>query len=44
MDNHHPKSDHIHIKDTEVSYEFKSVEKLIEDFKELVLEHLGISI
>ena len=44
MDNHHPKNDHIHINDTEVLYEFKTVEKLIEDFKGLVLEHLGVSI
>jgi len=44
MDNHHPKNDHIHINATEVLYEFKTVEKLIEDFKKLVLEHLGVSI
>jgi hypothetical protein len=44
MDNHHPKNDHIHINETEISYEFKTVEKLIEDFKRLVFEHLGVSI
>jgi len=44
MDNHHPKSDHIHINDSEILYEFKTVEKLIEDFKKLVYEHLGVSI
>ena len=44
MDNHHPKNDHININETEISYEFKTVEKLIEDFKRLVFEHLGVSI
>jgi hypothetical protein len=44
MDNHHPKSDHIHINETEVLYEFITIEKLVEDFKKLVFEHLGVSI
>ena len=44
MDNHHPKSDHIHINDAEVIYEFTTIEKLVEDFRKLVFEHLGVSI
>ncbi len=44
MDNHHPKGPHIHIDNTELPYEFMSEDKLIEDFKSLVFEHLEIKI
>ncbi|MCM2278164.1 MAG: hypothetical protein NDJ89_08815 [Oligoflexia bacterium] len=44
MDNHHPKGPHIHIDDLEVSYVFVSDEKLIEDFKELVFEKMGVKL
>ncbi len=44
MDNHHPKGDHIHIEDEEIPYIFQSPEKIIEDFKILVLEHLGVKL
>ncbi len=44
MDNHHPKGPHVHLNEKEISYEFKSPEKLIEDFKKLVLEHLGVKL
>lgn len=44
MDNHHPKGNHIHINNKEISYKFLTPDKLIEDFKNLVLEHLGIKL
>ena len=44
MDNHHPKGDHIHLDKKEISYYFSTPEKLIEDFKKLVLEHLGVKL
>lgn len=44
MDNHHPKGPHIHIDDKEFVYEYKSDEKLIEDFQNLVLRELGVKI
>lgn len=44
LDNHHPKGPHIHIDNTELPYEFVSEDKLIEDFKSLVFEHLEIKI
>ncbi len=44
LDNHQPKGPHIHIDNTELPYEFVSEDKLIEDFKSLVFEHLEIKI
>lgn len=44
MDNHHPKGDHIHLNEKEISYAFTSPEKIIVDFKKLVLEHLGVKL
>ena len=44
MDNHHPKRPHIHLDEVELPYEYKSDEKLIEDFKAIVLEHMGVAI
>ncbi len=44
LDNHHPKGPHIHIDNLELPYEFISEEKLIEDFKRLVFDHLEIKI
>lgn len=32
-DNHHPKGHHKHLGGTEIPYEFRSLEKLIEDFE-----------
>lgn len=36
FDNHKPKGPHLHYKENEVSYEFKNMEQLVEDFWELV--------
>lgn len=44
MDNHHPKGHHIHLDEQELPYEYQNDDKLIEDFKALVLDHLGIRI
>ena len=44
MDNHHPKKDHVHIDNLEYEYDFQGVDKLVEDFKALVLKHLGIKL
>lgn len=44
MDNHHPKGPHIHIDDDERDYEYTSDDKLINDFKKLIFQHLGVSI
>ena len=47
MDNHHPKGPHVHIDtdgSTELPYEFKGLDQLIEDFRRLVTEHMGVRI
>ncbi len=41
MDNHHPKGPHFHLNDEEFPYTFVGIEKLIGDFKDLVLECFG---
>ena len=42
MDNHHPKGHHLHIDDEELPYEFSNIDSLVEDFKKLVFNHLGV--
>lgn len=44
MDNHHPKGDHVHLDEKEISYEFTTPEALVIDFKKLVLEHFGVKL
>ena len=44
MDNHHPKGHHLHLDNTELSYTFVTVDRLIDDFKRLVMEHLEVKI
>ena len=44
MDNHHPKGPHIHLDDLEIVYQYVDEEKLIQDFKALVLENMGVKI
>jgi len=44
MDNHHPKGPHIHLDDREFQYGFVNEEKLIEDFKRIVFEHIGVKL
>ncbi|HBE01137.1 MAG TPA: hypothetical protein DC049_01490 [Spirochaetia bacterium] len=42
FDNHKPKGHHYHIDEKEYLYNFISEIKLIDDFKQLVLEHFGV--
>jgi hypothetical protein len=42
MGNHYPKGPHIHIGASELEYEFVDEDKLIQDFKSLVLENMGV--
>ncbi len=44
MDNHYPKGPHIHINDNELDYCFIDEDKLLQDFKSLVLEHMGVKL
>ena len=44
MDNHHPKGPHIHLDNQEFPYQYIDEEKLIKDFKNLVLTHMEVKI
>lgn len=44
MDNHHPKGPHIHIDDDELPYEFRGLDQLVTDFRQLIVEHMGVNI
>ncbi|MEW6055039.1 MAG: DUF6516 family protein [Bdellovibrionota bacterium] len=44
MDNHHPKGPHIHIDSDELPYEFTGLDQLIDDFRRLIMEHMGVQI
>lgn len=44
MDNHHPKGPHIHIGDEELPYEYIDQDRLIDDFRQLVLERMGVKL
>lgn len=44
MDNHNPKGPHIHLNDQEIPYNYVDEEKLVEDFKNLVLTHMEVKI
>jgi hypothetical protein len=44
MDNHHPKGPHIHIDDIELIYDFRGLDQLVTDFRQLITEHLGVKI
>ena len=41
MDNHHPKTPHIHLNEVEFPYEFESVGKLLKDFRNYVFYAFG---
>ncbi len=42
MDNHYPKGPHVHINGREFGYTFMTPEKLVSDFKEIVVQRMGI--
>lgn len=44
FDNHHPKGPHVHINERELSYDYIDDDKLVEDFKILVLKELGVKL
>ena len=44
MDNHHPKGHHVHLDQEEFGYEYVDEEKLISDFKDLALRHMGVKL
>ncbi len=44
MDNHHPKGPHIHIDETELPYDFRGLDQLVSDFRNLINEHIGVKI
>ena len=44
MDNHHPKGPHVHLGEEEISYEYMDDQKLLADFKQFVLQHMGMKL
>jgi len=44
MDNHHPKSHHVHVGNKEFEYHFTNEPKLIEDFKKFVYQYMGVKL
>ncbi len=44
MDNHHPKKHHIHINNQELTYEYTDEDRLIKDFKAIVLANMEVKI
>ena len=44
MDNHHPKGPHVHIDDAEVGYECCGLDRLVDDFRRMVSQHMGVQI
>lgn len=44
MDNHHPKGPHIHIDDDEMPYDFTGLDELVNEFRRLITEHMGVQI
>lgn len=44
MDNHHPKGPHVHLNNVEMSYRYIDEEKLVQDFKDLVLANMEVKI
>ena len=44
MDNHYPKGPHIHLNDKEIPYKYVDENKLIKDFRELVLNIMEVKI
>ena len=44
MDNHHPKGPHIHLDENEFSYTFIGLDNLVNDFRKIITEHMGVNI
>lgn len=41
MDNHHPKTPHVHLDTIEFNYEYVDIKTLIKDFRNFVFKHFG---
>jgi hypothetical protein len=41
MDNHHPKGHQFHLDNDEFPYRYENESRLIDDFKNLILQHFG---
>lgn len=44
MDNHHPKGPHFHLDDEEFAYDFRGLDELVDDFRRIITEHMGVQI
>jgi len=44
MDNHHLKGHHVHLDNSEASYHFYGIEGFVDDFKQFVADHLGVTL
>jgi hypothetical protein len=44
LDNHSPKGHHMHMDDKQFSYRFTTEQNLIDDFKRLILDHMGVKL
>jgi hypothetical protein len=44
MDNHHPKGPHYHIDEFEMPYNFTGLDQLVDDFRKLATEHMGVQL
>lgn len=44
MDNHHPKGPHMHLDHQEMPYAFLNIDRLVQDFRALILEHMGVKL
>jgi hypothetical protein len=44
LDNHHPKGHHVHLDEKQIRYAYKTVDGLIADFKQFVLNHMGVKL
>lgn len=44
MDNHQPKGPHVHLGEQEIPYDYIDDEKLLTDFKQFVLQHMGVKL
>lgn len=44
IDNHRPKGPHVHIGNIEIPYNYINSDKLIEDFRKLIFDHMGVKL
>jgi hypothetical protein len=44
MDNHHPKGPHIHIDEVELPYKYIDLDQLVDDFRRIVTEYMGVQL